>query len=270
MTARAPVLLLLFTIPAAAVRLKPETEKAFAEYLRRNDSRISRELRDGRPFLWVEGQPEARRQALEAQLRQGQVVIEELKPSGEKIPDGMLHHWVGLAFAPRLTRDQALSLLTDYDNWQSFHQPYFQRSRSLGRDGNDATLFLRLHKKKVVTNLFLDTEHVVRVQTDGADRGHSRSVAVKILEVQNPGEPDERHRPPGDDRGYLWRYVSYWRLLERDGGVYVQLEALSLSREPPMGLGWALGGSIRSVHKEYLVDMVTNTRAALVARYGKR
>lgn len=270
MILRATVVVLACALPSLAVRLKPETEKAFDDYLRRNDARVERELREGRPFLWIESQPEARRAALATQLRAGQVLLEDLKPAGTKIPEGAIHHWVAMGFVRGVTRDQALTLLADYDNWQSFHKPYFPRSRTLRRDGDSAVIHLRLLRKKAFTTLVTDTEHEVRLDRSVAGRAHSRSHTTKVLEVINPGEPGERLLPVGEGRGYLWRYVSYWRLLEGDGGTYIQCEALSLSRDLSGGFDWALGGFVRGVHKEFLVDIVTNTRAELLARFLAR
>ncbi len=40
-------------------------------------------------------------------------------------------------------------------------------------------------------------------------------------------------RVPGDDRGFLWRLNSYWRYSQMNGGVWVELESLTLSRDLP-------------------------------------
>ena len=55
--------------------------------------------------------------------------------------------------------------------------------------------------------------------------------------------------PPGNDNGFLWRLNSYWRFLEKDNGVYVQCEAISLTRDVPTGLNWLIGPFIESIPK---------------------
>ena len=73
-----------------------------------------------------------------------------------------------------------------------------------------------------------------------------------IAEVEDAGTPNERELPVGRDGGYLWRLNTYWRLLERDGGTYLQCESISLSRAIPTGLGWLVGPFVTSIPRESL------------------
>ena len=69
--------------------------------------------------------------------------------------------------------------------------------------------------------------------------------------------------PAGDDHGFLWRLDSYWRFAERDGGVYMECEAVSLTRDIPAGLGWLIAPIIRQLPQESLVNTLRKTREAL-------
>jgi len=51
--------------------------------------------------------------------------------------------------------------------------------------------------------------------------------------------------------------------LQRDGGVYVQLEAISLTRNIPTGLNWLISPFVTSIPKESLLFTLTHTRDAL-------
>jgi hypothetical protein len=53
-----------------------------------------------------------------------------------------------------------------------------------------------------------------------------------------------------DEHGFLWRLNTYWSYEERDGGLYLQVEAVSLTRAVPRGLGWAIGPYVESVPRE--------------------
>jgi hypothetical protein len=97
-------------------------------------------------------------------------------------------------------------------------------------------------------------------------RWFSRSYTTKIAEVDNPGEPDERQLPPGNDHGFLWRLYSYWNFQERDGGVYVECQALSLTRNVPTGLGWLIEPIIRQLPRESLANTLRATREAVLSR----
>ena len=85
-------------------------------------------------------------------------------------------------------------------------------------------------------------------------------------EIDDAGTPNERVKPVGQDGGYLWRINSYWRVLERDGGTYIQCETITLSRGIPFGLGWAIGPFVTGIPKESLEFTLTTTRTALLAR----
>jgi hypothetical protein len=66
----------------------------------------------------------------------------------------------------------------------------------------------------------------------------------------------------------MWRLNSYWRFLEKDNGVYVQCEAISLTRDVPTGLNWLIGPFIESIPKESLEFTLQSTRNAVLRRSG--
>jgi hypothetical protein len=117
-----------------------------------------------------------------------------------------------------------------------------------------------------VVTVVLDSEYDVHYFHLDAARAGSRSYSTRIAEVENQGKSDEREKPVGDDNGFLWRLNSYWRFWERDGGVYIQLEAISLTRDIPAGLGWLIQPFITSIPEESLRFTLGRTQAALSAK----
>lgn len=255
----------LLTIPVEAAELRPHTVAAFDRYVRAAEARMARELGDG-PFLSIDALPEPRRAAMIAQLRQGQFVIERVTTydAGKKIdvPDGLIHHWVGVVFVPGATVDQAVALLQDYDRHADIYRPAVARSKLLGRDGDVFRVFLRFFMKKVIA-VTVNSEHEARFTRPGRDRAYSRIYSTRIAEVEDAGSPQEREKPVGNDGGYLWRLYSYWRFLERDGGTYVQSESISLTRGIPMGFGWLVGPFVTSIPRESLTFTLETTRKTL-------
>jgi hypothetical protein len=75
--------------------------------------------------------------------------------------------------------------------------------------------------------------------------------------------------PVGNDHGFLWRLDSYWRFEERDGGVYIECEAISLTRDIPTGLAWLIEPIIRQLPQESLVNTLRATRNAVVQAGGR-
>jgi hypothetical protein len=252
--------------------LRAETVAAFDRYVHLTEARNDAELKRGSALLWIDSLGASERSDAYAALKRGEVQVHQLTTldSGEPIvcPGGMIHHWVGAVFIPGVKLDDVLGVLQDYDHQSIYYSPDVERSEIESRDGDHFRVFLRFRRHKVIT-VVLNTEHDVRYFHDAPGRAHSRSSAVRIAEVENPGKSDERERQPGDDGGFLWRMETWWRMEERDGGVYVQSEAASLTRDIPTGLGWLVGPFVTSIPKETLVFTLEATRKAVLLKAEK-
>jgi hypothetical protein len=267
-----PLLLALAIRPLRAEQLKPETVRAFDHYVEISEQRMSNELRSGR-FLRVDDLPPHQRDPDYVRLKKGEVVMERLETFDQgrsvSVPEGLVHHWIGTVFIHGTTLERTLAFLENYDEQYKFYAPDVQQSRLLERDGNHFRVYLRLRKTKVVT-VILNTEYDVRYVALASDSAASYSYSRRIAEVENAGKPNESEKPVGNDSGFLWRLDSFWRFAERDGGVYVQLEAISLTRDIPAGLGWLVGPFVTSIPKESLEFTLTRTRQALAPHSGRQ
>ena len=249
-----------------AIALKPDTMAAFDDYVKLTESRNAAELQQGTNLLWIDGLKDSERAEAYAAVKRGEVKMTRLetRENGQRIrcPGGMIHHWAGVAFIPGARLQDVLRVLQDYDHHSQYYAPDVEQSKIESRDGDHFRVFLRFRRHKVIT-VVLNTEHDVRYFRDSETREHSRSSAVHIAEVENPGKPNEREKPPGEDGGFLWRMETWWRLEERDGGVYVQSEVVSLTRDIPAGLGWLIGPFVTSIPKETLTFTLDATRKAV-------
>lgn len=249
--------------------LKSATREAFERYVRLTEERNQAELARGTNLLWVDGLPPGERDAAYVALKRGEVEMKKLqtRESGAAIPcpAGIIHHWAGLVFIPGVKLDDVLFILEDYNRHSVYFAPDVEQSRILSRDGDHLRVFLRFRRHKVIT-VVLDTEHDVRYYRDAPDRAHSRSSAIRIAEVKNAGQKDESEKPPGDDDGFLWGMETWWRMEERDGGVYLQSEVASLTRDIPKGLVWMIGPFISSIPRETLSATLNSARKAVEAR----
>ena len=263
-TSIAALLLVLSAVPAAAADLTTRTALNFDRYVRVTESRLDRGA-----FLWIDTLSAAQQQARRDSLRRGELIIEKqttLDGGSEiDVPDGLVHHWLGLGFVPGATIDQALALLQDYNAHGQIYRPVVARSRLIARNGDTFKFYLRFFMKKVIT-VVVNSEHEARFTRPAPDRAEGRIHSTRIAEVEDPDTPDERELPVGHDGGYLWRLNTYWRLLTRDGGVYLQCESVSLTRGIPMGLGWAVGPFVTSIPRESLTFTLETTRNRLAKK----
>jgi len=254
-------------------KLHANTLEAFDRYVKLTEARNAAELKRGTNLLWIDELPAAERAEAYAALKRGEVQMKklEMRDGGKEIacPAGLIHHWAGVVFIPGAKLDDVLGMLEDYDHHSLYYGPDEERSKIESRDGDHFRVFLRFRRHKVIT-VVLNTEHDIQYFHDGLGRAHSRSSAVRIAEVENAGKSDEREKPPGDDGGFLWRMETWWRMEERDGGVYVQSEVASLTRDIPVVLSWMIKPFVTSVPKETLSATLVATRKAVQARMAKR
>jgi hypothetical protein len=253
--------------PLLAADLNPATVSAFGRYTQLTQLQFDTDNARHDPFLWVDGLAADQRTAAYAQLRAGQVVIDQLETTdGGKpiaVPGGLIHHWIGTVFIPGATLAETLAFESDYDHQQQYFSPNVIRSRIVSHTGADYTIGLRFHQKKIVT-VVLDTEDQVHYGSLDATKAWSRSWTTRVQQVDHPGESNESLEPAGHDDGFLWAMDTYWRFEQKDGGTYVESQSVLLTRDIPTGLGWMIGPFVTSVPRESLTFLLAATRSAIL------
>ena len=131
------------------------------------------------------------------------------------------------------------------------YKPEIRRAKLIERNGNESKIYLQFYNKSIVTVVLNAYFDVIETQI-GSTRIQSASRSTRIVEVENPGSPDEHERTDGNDHGYMWRLNSYWRIEEKDGGVYVQNESITLTRTVPALLAWLINPLTKSIPRDVL------------------
>jgi hypothetical protein len=244
---------------AKPMQLKQETLKAFTTYAQEAETAMESTFDGSNPFLWSDDDRNRARR-----IRRGDVLAQFW--SGHrplKVPDGLIHDWVGAVYIPGTTVAQTLAVVQNYNRHKQIYAPDVMDSKLISHHGNDFKIFLRLLKKKIIT-VVLDTDHdVCYLPIDDAS-WFCRSHTTRIAEVDDPGTPREKVQPPDTGYGFLWRLYSYWRFAERANHVIVECRALSLTRDVPLGLGWILESIVKNLPRESLIHTLRATRTALV------
>jgi hypothetical protein len=257
------LLLCSAAIPAAfPADLTPQLQQSFDRYIQLTEERQARDL-NAQHFLYANPTAEQR-----AKLRTGDVLVLRQKTldQGKEIlvPGGLLQDWAGLLFIPHATIAQVRSILQDYPAYKQFYKPEVIESKLLGHNGNEYDVFLRLYKLQFVTVVLNGNYHVKYGDLD-ATHMYVNSRSTHMGQVKSPSKPDAGEFPAGHDDGFLWALNSYWRFEQADGGVYAQLEAVSLSRDLPFGLGW-LKGFLQKFPVESMQNTLKGTKRAVESR----
>jgi hypothetical protein len=240
------------------VQLKPRTLEAFDAYIRHVEMEMEPTLRARGPFLWSEVKPERAQE-----IARGQILAQFWSSHGPvKVPDGLIHDWIAAALISDSTINEIFAVIQDYDNHKNIYKPEVIDSKLISRDDNDFQIYLRLLKKKIIT-VVLDTNHEVHYRPVGRTRWVCRSYTTRIAEVENAARRHERVLQPDTGHGFLWRLYSYWRFQEREADAVVECRAISLTREVPFGLRWAIEPIIQKLPRESLINTLEATRQAL-------
>ena len=248
------VLLLAMAAGLAAEEPTPDALVGFQTYVDRVKPRLAKQHGSEDSFL----APVDR-----ARLRRGEVVIEQLTPAnGVELPGALVHDWRGTAFLPGVTLADYERLLQDFEAYPQHWAPEVVRANVLQQQGDHYQMTMRVVQHHILTVVTDGTYDVTFGRLD-AHHGYCTSRSTQISEIDAAGTAKERALTPSEEHGFLWRMNTYWSYEERDGGLYIQIESVSLTRSIPTGLGWLIGPFVESVPRESLEFTLQATRDAL-------
>ena len=238
---------LLAPATSRGAELKDKTLKTWDAYVQTIDAQTQGRIQGS--FLWVDEDPDR-----VARVRAGKILV---SPVGEKnpkpVPSGLIHDWIGAAFIPNARLSDVLSAVRDYDRYKEFYKPTVVDARSLGTDGGCDKYSMRLVNNETVAETALDSEYEACYLRLDERRWYSNAHTTRVQEIRHYGRPDQQELPPDQGSGYVWRLYSVARFQERDGGVYIELEAIALSRDIPVGVRWLVDPIVRRVSRNTLL-----------------
>jgi hypothetical protein len=245
----------------------PAAVAAFNAYASSVELRLAQQHRSQSSFLApVVPEPKS-----EARLRRGELIVERLNSSsgpssgpslGQGLPGAALYHWRGTAFAPGAKAADFERLMKDLSSYPQHFSPQVLEASMLTQQGDHLQAAMRIRQQHVIT-VVLDTTYDIAFARLDAQHGYSISRSTRIAEVASAGTPAEHALDASQEHGFLWRMNTYWSYEERDGGLYMQIESVSLTRSIPTGLGWAIGPYVESIPRDSLEFTLRATCNAL-------
>jgi hypothetical protein len=210
-------------------------------------------------FLWVDQKPERLRR-----VREGEVLVSPVgKENPKPVDSGLIHDWLGAVFIPDATIENVLTAVRDYDNYKEYYKPAVVDSRVLSRYGPCEKYSMRVVNKEVVAETALDTEYETCYFKVNEYQWYSITHTTQVQELRHYGRPDEQELPPDHGSGFIWRLYSVARYEQRDGGTYIELEAIALSRDIPPGLHWLVNPVVRRVCRNSMLISLQQTGEAV-------
>ena len=246
----------------------PAAITAFEAYRANVEGRLVEQHRSGGSFLApCAGDPAS----ADAKLRRGELIVERVMPGRgtdleaaqrAEANGALLHHWRGTAFVPGVKATDFLRLMQDFDHYPQRFAPQIERARIVKHEGDLFDVSMRIRQKHVIT-VVVDTDYAIEFGQLDPAHGYSISHSTRVAEIASPGTSAEHALSAGEEHGFLWRLNTYWSYEERDGGLYMQIEAVSLTRAIPTGLGWVIRPYVESIPRESMEFTLRSAANAL-------
>jgi hypothetical protein len=256
------IVLASLTLPGVALAgdLKPETVKAWEDYLQETRSRLEERITTQQgPFLWIDGDADRARRARAGEV----VVLPAAKDNPKKVPHGLIHDWIGGIFIPNASLDQVMRVLNAYDRYQDYYKPRVVKSQFLQDDSVEPKYLLVLVQKELGVTAAIDTDNAGRVARINDTHAYLYSSTTRVQAIEDYGKPSERKDQVDQGPGYVWRLFTFTRLEQRDGGVYLEIETIALSRGIPFEFRWLIKPLTERVPKETVALTLEATRGAV-------
>ena len=255
--------ILLLQMHSHGANLRGETVAAWNNYVESVQASQRERTRSGATFLWTDESS-----SRSARVRNGEIMVAPaLGPSPRKVPGGLIHHWIGAAFFQNVNLNGILEVTQDYDRYKEFYRPSVIASRTVARTSSEDTFSMLLMNKSFFLKTALDADYQVKGLRLDERRFYSVSKTTRVQEIEDYDQPGEHRMPEGEGGGYIWKLFSVVRLEQRDGGVYVEVEAIALSREIPGALRIVVDPIVRRVSRNSVLTSIQQTEEAVHWRF---
>lgn len=245
--------------PAWSLELQHETIDAWQQHLRGSETRMQARLDPGKPFLWIDEAPDRA-----ARIRQGDIVVQPATGNGlEDVPHGLIHDWIGGVFIPNATITEVFNVLDDHDSYKDIYKPAVADSRVLASTASGQEFTMTWRRRVLFVSAAMQGWYRSNEFEVSPTRRYSVAESTRIQQIERYGHGSERYLPPDTGDGFIWRIQSIVRYEQRDGGVYLEIEAIALTRDIPASLEWMVSPVVRRLSMNSLTATLEQTRTAV-------
>ena len=245
--------------PAHSTELQAATIDAWQQYVRSADIRMQARLdTTDKPFLWIDETTDRARR-----VRGGEIVVTPMVGQGTRdVPGGLIHDWIGGVFIPNASIDKLLAVVHDYGRYKEIYRPVVTDSHSEACAA-DREFSMTWKRHVLFVTAAIRGHYQAHEFAVGPYRRYSVIDATSIQEIEDYGHSDQRLLPPDNGSGFMWRMHSISRYEQRDGGVYLEVEAIALTRDVPPSLRWMVNPVVHRLSINSLSTTLRQTRRAV-------
>jgi hypothetical protein len=243
----------------SAIELRSGTLKAWEDYVRTVGLRMQARLDAQRPFLWTDESPDRG-----LRIRRGEILVAPVVGKGtQNVPDGLIHDWIGAVFIPNATFESLFAVVHDYDRYKEIYKPVVADSKVHACTPADQEFSMTWQRRVLFVNAAMEGQYKAHDFAVDARRGYNVAYTTQVQEIEDYGHSGEQLLPPGQGKGFIWRLHSIARYEERDEGVYLELEAIVLTRDIPASLRWMVNPVVNRLSIDSLTTTLRQTRDAV-------
>lgn len=247
---------LLLIRHSQAATVTANTLTAWEKYVQQSKVELTHQSCNPDHFLSVYEQPAKMKrvqsgESLPVPSTQGKVVA---------VPSGLIHHWTGVVFVPNVRAFDVLAVLQDYDSYAELYKPGVTHSKLLSRKPDEFNYRLKFVQKGFGIRAGLLGEFRTTYFQLNERMGYSVTEATQLVELQNPGSPDEKPLSMDASHGYIEKVFTIVRYRQFDRGVSVEVESLTLSRGVPASVRWLISPIIERFSREAMTSTMEKLR----------
>jgi hypothetical protein len=241
------------------LELQTETVAVWEEYVRSADLRMQARLDVQKPFLWADESPDRK-----LRVRRGEIVVAPVVGHGTwKVPNGLIHDWIGAVFIPGATIEELSAVMHDYGRYKDFYRPVVVESKLFSCTATDQKFSMVWQRRVLFVNAVIEGQYQAHEVRLDARRGYNVAGTTQVQEIENYGHAGQRLLPASTGTGYIWRLHSIARYQQRDGGVYLELEAIALTRDIPASVRWLINPVVNHLSMNSITATLVQTRDAV-------
>jgi hypothetical protein len=247
----------IFPATSEGAELSKETLQAWDAYVQTANSQMINRTHGS--FLWLDEVPNRSHS-----VHDGMILVSPIGQQNPKpVPSGLIHDWIGAVYIPNAKLRDVLFTARDYSHYKEFYKPDVIDSKSLGTVGACDKYSMLLANHQIVASATFEGEYEACYHRLDDRRWYSIARTTRLREIRRYAEPGEQALPPDQGGGYIWRVYSCARYEERDGGVYIELEAIVLSRDIPTAMRWVVAPIVRRVSKNAMLASLRQMEEAV-------
>jgi hypothetical protein len=251
---------------ARSAELDPRTIVYWDQHLGIARTQMQERANGAGSFLWVDEDP-----ARVRRVRAGDIVVSPLAVHNPiAVPHGLIHDWIGAVFIPDATIHDLMAVVNSYERYDKIYKPTLIKARLLASSENEQKISIVWLQRVLFFTATFYSEVDCKEVALNERRGYMDIAALRLQQIVHYGQTDERRLAPDEGNGYVWRLVTFARYEERDGGLYLELEVIALSRDFSRATRLVLGPLMDRLPKELLSSKLEQTREAIESQAEER